>query len=207
MHEVFRQREAGQLRFDEPLTITATAAAEDLGTLRLWGAVGQRVPIARLLEQMITISDTTAAVVLANRVGWHRIDAGLSPLGLTHTRTLPPFRTTAGDMARLLQAIARGEAVSLEASAEMEALLLRQRIRNRIPAGLPDGIPVGNKTANLPDATHDVAIVYAPGGTYVLAVLSDRAWTPGPIVGVSEEVAAFYQVREVLASSEEPNHP
>ena len=79
--------------------VTPAAAAEDLGTLRLWGAIGQRVAIERLLEQMITLSDTTAAVVLAHRVGWHRIDAGLSPLGLTHTRTLPPFHTTAADMA------------------------------------------------------------------------------------------------------------
>jgi beta-lactamase class A len=192
MHEVFRQREHGLLDFGAALPITAAAAAWDLGTLRSWGAPGQRVAVEHLLEMMITISDNAAAVTLANRVGWRQIDAGLADLGLCATRTREPLRTTARDMAALLAAIARGEAVSPEASREMAALLLRQRIRDRIPAGVPREIPVGNKTANLPDATHDVAIVYAPAGPYVLAVLSDRPWTSAPIVELSRCIYAYY---------------
>ena len=192
MHEVFRQRQSGHLHFDEQLTITARRAAWDLGTLRSWGYIGQRVSIERLLERMIAFSDNAAAIMLAERVGWRRIDQGLEELGLHSTRTTLPLRTTARDMSVLLAAIAHGKAVSTEASAEMEELLLRQIIRDRIPAGVPEFVPVGNKTANLPDATHDVAIVYAPGGPYVLAILSDLPWTSAPIVAISRAVYAYY---------------
>jgi len=44
----------------------------------------------------------------------------------------------------------------------------------------------------LPNATHDVAIVYAPSGTYVLAVLSDLPWTSAPILAVSRAVYTYY---------------
>ena len=89
----------------------------------------------------------------------------------------------------------------------MEALLLRQQIRDRIPAGLPAGVPVGNKTGNLPNATHDVAIVSAPSGTYVLAVLSDRPWSSAPIVALSQEVYAYYEVGPSAIPGDEPPRP
>jgi beta-lactamase class A len=201
MHEVFRQRESGQLRFDEQLTTTARAATWDLGTLWRWGFIGQRVSIERLLETMITISDNASAIMLADRVGWRRVDQGLQELGMHATRTIPPPQTTARDMAVLLAAIARSQAVSVEASAEMKALLLRQTIGDRIPAGVPEGVLVGNKTGNLPNATHDVAIVYAPSGAYVLAVLSDLPWTPAPIVAISSAVYAYYDNNDGIFSS------
>jgi beta-lactamase class A len=94
-------------------------------------------------------------------------------------------------MATLMAAIARGQAVSSTASAEMEGLLLRQQIRDRIPAGVPADVAVGNKTGNQPDATHDVAIVYAPAGTYVVAVLSDLPWTSAPIVELARRIHAY----------------
>jgi beta-lactamase class A len=144
--------------------------------------------VAQLLEQMITISDNTSANLLGNRVGWHRIDDGLHELGLCATRTITPLHTTVGDMAALLTAIASGQAVSPAASAEMEDLLRCQQIRDRIPAGVPSDVPVGNKTGNQPNATRDVAIVYAPAGTYVLTVLSDLPWTSTPIVELSRRI-------------------
>ena len=204
MHEVFRQAAEGSLDFTQPLLITDEAATWDLGTLGTWAVPGQRITVERLLERMITISDNTAAVTLANRVGWHRIDPGLAEVGVCATLTRGPLRTTARDMAALLAAIGRGEAVSSEASAEMAALLLRQQIRDRIPAGTPVGVPVGNKTGNLPDATHDVAIVYAPTGPYVLAVLSDLPWTATPIVELSRRIYVYMQT---LGSEERgPEH-
>lgn len=190
MHEAFRQRELGLLDFGETLEVTEEAAAEDLGTLEQAGiAVGDLVPVSRLLELMVTWSDNTSAVLLHQRLGGRNVDAGLQELGLTstsvNTRDLP---TTAGDMAALLRAVAAGEAVSPQASAEMEALLLAQRVRDRIPAGVPRGVPVGNKTANWTDATHDVAIVYAPAGTYVLAILSGKPGDAATLVRISRLV-------------------
>ncbi len=200
MHEAYRQRALGRLSFRELLTVTERYAAWDLGTLRgLSIRVGDRVSVGRLVEVMITHSDNTSAVMLGERLGWRSIDQGIRTLGLytTSVNTPEPY-TTAADMAALLEAIARGLAVSPEASAEMEALLLRQQIRDRIPRGVPDGVAVGNKTGNWADATHDVAIVYAPWGTYVLAVLSDRPWVNGLIVELSRRVYQYYDASHAL---------
>ena len=59
-----------------------------------------------------------------------------------------------------------------------------------IPQLLPPPIAVGNKTGTWPSATHDVAFVDAPGGAYVIAVLSDRGWVWEPIARVSRAVYA-----------------
>jgi beta-lactamase class A len=203
MHEAFRQRALGRLSFREMLLVTQGYAAWDLGTLRAVGiSVGDWVSIGRLVEVMITHSDNTSAVMLGDRLGWRNIDQGIRGLGLSTTsvNTPQPY-TTAADMAALLEAIARGLAVSSQASAEMESLLLRQQIRDRIPQGVPAGVSVGNKTGNWTDATHDVAIVYAPWGTYVLAVLSDRPWTNAPIVELSRQVYQYYAGRAFHESS------
>jgi beta-lactamase class A len=200
MHEAFRQRATGRLSFGELLTVTERYAAWDLGTLRGLGfRVGDRVSVGCLVEIMITHSDNSSAVMLGERLGWRSIDQGIRTLGLysTSVNTPEPY-TSAADMAALLEAIARGRAVSPEASAEMEALLLRQQIRDRIPRGVPAGVAVGNKTGNWADATHDVAIIYAPWGTYVLAVLSDRPWVNGPIVELSRRVYQYYDIRRAL---------
>ncbi|MGH2585820.1 MAG: serine hydrolase [Dehalococcoidia bacterium] len=194
MYEAFRQRETGRLSFDRLLTVTAADAAEDLGTLDLFEiAVGDRLPVGELLSLMITASDNTASVMLRSMLGRQAIDQSVRDLGLRATSVesanLP---TTAADMTVLLEAMATGQAVSETASEEMAQLLLGQRVRDRIPAGLPPDVPVGNKTGNWSSATHDVAIVYAPTGTYLLSVLSDLPDDGGMIAGVSRQVYAYY---------------
>ncbi len=74
----------------------------------------------------------------------------------------------------------------------MEQLLRQQRVRDRIPAGLPADVAVGNKTGNWDTATHDVAIVYAPAGTYLLVVLSEYPHDGSVIAELSRQVYAYY---------------
>jgi beta-lactamase class A len=80
---------------------------------------------------------------------------------------------TAEDTALLMEAIARGEAVSVQASKEMTDLLAMEKVDDRIPAALPDGVPVAHKTGNWENATHDAGIVYGERSTYVFVLLSD----------------------------------
>jgi hypothetical protein len=124
---------------------------------------------------MITVSDNSSAYLLTQRVGGSRINEDASSLGLAQTWIHPDdLSTSAADMLKLLELIATGQAVDRESSAEMAHLLARQQIRSRIPALLPESTVVANKTGDWDDATHDVAIVYAPQGTFVLALLSDH---------------------------------
>jgi beta-lactamase class A len=72
--------------------------------------------------------------------------------------------TTAGDLARLLVALDRGEAASEASSAEIVRIPLAQELDDGIPAGLPAGVPVAHKTGEITGVAHDAAIVYPPGG-------------------------------------------
>jgi beta-lactamase class A len=66
--------------------------------------------------------------------------------------------------------IAKREAVSAKADAEMAAILKRQKFNDAIPAGLPEGTVVAHKTGNITKIHHDAAIVYGPR-PFVLVVL------------------------------------
>lgn len=190
LYEAQRQRSLGLLDLDDELTLSEEDVGEDLGTL---GAVpfeaGGGVTVRNALRAMITVSDNSSAVALLHHLGGGIVDGTLRRLGLSatsvNTTDLP---TTANDMALLMEAIATGRGVSADAREEMRALLLDQRTRFGIPQGVPSGVPIGNKTGTWEGATHDVAFVDAPGGAYVIAILSDRGWEWSPLARVSKAV-------------------
>lgn len=190
LYEVYRQVDDGRLRLEQPVVITEDAAAWDLGPLASLGwSAGTVITLQQALEAMITVSDNATAVLLADLVGWHQIDASLRELGLTTMRVNDPtLPVTAADLARLLARIACGQAVSAEASEAMVALLSRQRVRDRLPAQLPPDVVVAHKTGNWTTATHDAGIVFGTRSTYVIVVLSDLPWQSEPIATLSRIV-------------------
>ena len=74
-------------------------------------------------------------------------------------------------LATLMTKIARGETASAAASAEMIAILKRQRARDGIPVGVPADTAVAHKTGSITKIHHDAGIVYARR-PYVLVVLT-----------------------------------
>jgi beta-lactamase class A len=172
MYEVFKLRDLDLFRLNEEMTIGPDDAEMDLGSLP-W-PVGTRITIGTALDRMVTISDNSGAYMLAKKVGSPRINEDMFSMGLTHTHIRgDDLQTSAYDMARLLELIARGQALSRETSAEMVHLMARQQVRNRIPVKIPAEAVVANKTGNWEGAAHDVAIVYGPRSTFVIALLSD----------------------------------
>ena len=193
LYETQRKRSAGLLDFDLAVPVTARDVEEDLGTFDQLGiAVGDSLPVRNLVQAMVTHSDNTSAVLLLYLLGPAAVDRTLLALGLqatsVNTRDLP---TTAADMALLMEMIVRGVGVEPAWREEMLSLLSRQETRAGIPRLLPADVRVGNKTGTWPGATHDVAFVEAPAGTYVLAVLSDRSWEWDAIARISR---ALYDV-------------
>jgi len=163
------------LPLSEELVITDQARSYDLGTMEL--GVGETLSVAEAVERMITISDTTSAIMLSGRVGATRITRDLDALGMDTTHySLERMTTSALDMLTLLEAVARGKAVSPAASADMLHLLLRQRVNDRLPRLLPDEVRVAHKTGNLPGVVNDVGILYGPTTTVgVAALISDTS--------------------------------
>lgn len=190
LYEAERQRTAGLLDFDRAVQVTGADLAQDLGTAGSLGLdASGMLPVRAAVTAMVTRSDNTAAVLMLRLLGPATVDRTLAGLGLqdtsVNTRDLP---TTAADMARLMEAIIRGEGVDRAWREDMVGLLLRQETRHGIPRLLPPDVSTGNKTGTWPGATHDVAFVDAPGGLYVIAVLSDRGWDWDPIARVSRAV-------------------
>jgi beta-lactamase class A len=195
MLEAYHQRGASLLAFDERYVVSpyyqeSRLSAADLAPCSL-------VDVASALQAIIRVSDNVAANLLLDRVGAANVNAALRNLGLS-TSGIPAdgsLPTTAADMALLLEGIARRQAVGAQASEEMLALLASQSVNDRLPALLPAGTRVAHKTGNWSNATHDAGIVFSPGATYVIAVLSDFGFGEdgaGRIARLSRAVYEYY---------------
>jgi beta-lactamase class A len=173
MYEVLNQVQQGLIALDEVLTLTPYYEAYGLGPRAT--ALCQELTVFEALQAMMSISDNAAAVLLQDVVGAPNINASMESLGMTQTRLLTEdLPVTALDLALLLDAIVRSEAINPEASTLMVELLLSEEFDNGIASPLPPEAEVAHKTGNWVNATHDAAIVYGPGVTYLLVVLSDR---------------------------------
>ena len=66
-----------------------------------------------------------------------------------------------------------------------------QQKRNKIPAGVPSGIETGNKTGELDNVDNDAAIIWSPGATYILVIMSSD--TSGRISEIRKLSSMIYE--------------
>lgn len=192
--EVFKQAEEGRLDLGRVVTLEPRHAEYDLQTLELLDLqTGDALSVMDAVRAMIVVSDTSTAVLLQELVGAREADETLRGLGMEDTsfnnRDLP---ATAADMSTLLQAIAGATGVSPEARTRMLQLLLQEGYKDGIAAGVPEGTPVAHKTGSYADATHDVALVWGPGGPYTIAVMSDQPNNWPAVAAVSKAVWDYF---------------
>jgi beta-lactamase class A len=192
--EAYRQRDAGEIDFSELLTLDEEYVEYNFGTLEALGLEeGDQLTVADALKAMIIVSDTPTAVMVQDAVNPVRVEQTLRSLGINDMSVLTEeLPTTAHDMALLIEAVAAGRGVTDESRRQMLGLLLQERIRGGIPSGVPANSAVAHKTGNLANVTHDVALVWGPGGPYVIAVLSDRSWESEPLAVVSRAVWDYF---------------
>jgi beta-lactamase class A len=214
MLEVFHQMQEGRLDRSTAFELTDEVKVGGSGILRHLRP-GLRLRVTDLVTLMIALSDNTATNLLVARVGTANIDRRLAGYGLANTHIFrPTFRdgradifpelerefglgmTTPAEAIALLELIARGRAVSPEASAEMLDVLRRQQDDLMIPRLLPfdrEAIRVGHKTGTDEEKQPgeggvrghirtDAAIVEGPRATYVIAICTrrvrDTRWSP-----------------------------
>jgi beta-lactamase class A len=85
-------------------------------------------------------------------------------------------RTTAREIAHLLEQLERGQLASQASTAEMQRILRRQFYRSRLPRDLGGRAAIGHKTGDWPPLlANDVGILYpaGPGGPIVIAVFTN----------------------------------
>jgi beta-lactamase class A len=216
MIELFRQAASKSLSLDTPLTIRnefrsivdgstyALSAGADSDKL-VYAAIGKTMTLRQLCELMITVSSNFAANLLIERVGVDNVRATVTRMGAGGMEVLRGVEdqkafdkglnnsTTARALLVLFETLARGQAVSRKADAEMVAILKRQMFNDGIPAGLPAGTAVAHKTGNITRIHHDAGIVFAKR-PYVLVVLvrgiQDPKQSGALIASVSKAVHA-----------------
>ena len=180
MVEVFEQMAQGRVSLDQ--TVHLMASDRDWGWGDLCDApLGSAYKVSTLLWLMITQSDNTATNMLIRLVGRQSINETMRGLGLTHTRVadyirsdgdIRSLRSSAADMAHLLDAIARERLIDQWSSRQMMLILEGQTHNGLLPVPLPRDLKIAHKTGELHDTLNDVGIVEDDREPYIIAVMT-----------------------------------
>ena len=104
--------------------------------------------------------------------------------------------TSVKNTGKLLESIYREACMTNRVDVHMMDLLKDQQRRNKIPMGIPEGVVVANKTGELANIENDAAIVFSPGGDYILCImasgLGDTAKARAQIIELSDIVYTYF---------------
>lgn len=128
------------------------------------------------IDEMILHSTNHCATALMNLADWGyvhqfinsqfpstQLDNGVTADGEKHT--------TVRDEVTFMHRLHLGQLMNADNTDYLTGLFKRQIYRSGIPRGVP-GVTVANKVGFYNGYKHDVGIVYAPSGTYILGILS-----------------------------------
>jgi beta-lactamase class A len=196
MIEVYKQANEGKLSLNDSIEIKNSFRSivdgsefslnpDDDSDSLMYRQIGKKRTLYSLVYDMIIQSSNLATNIVIERVGAQQVTATLRSLGVMDMQVLRGVEddkafqkglnnsTTAYDQMLLMARLAKGEAVSAEASAAMVDILFDQRYREIIPSKLPDNVRVADKRGWIAGLEHDCAIVELPDGRrYVLILLS-----------------------------------
>ena len=166
----YRQSDRGEFSLDETITLEDRHYIDDPPESR--PSQPLEISARESIRRMVVFSDNASAHALRERLGTGVVAATPDRLGLDDTSVGWEFVTTPADIARFFDLLYRGEMVSARASEQMLAVLRAQELNDLIPASLPAGTEIAHKTGLVDKYLHDAGIVSAPGGDYVLVLLT-----------------------------------
>ncbi len=196
MIEVFKQAGQGSFALSDSILVknefksivdgsTYRMNIDRDGGDRLYEYLGKKVTIRDLVFDMITVSGNLATNILIDLVDAEKVTQTMRGLGAMDIQVLRGVEdmkaferglnntTTAYDLLRIYEAIARSEIVSENACQEMITILEEQQFRSRLPAKLPGDVRVAHKGGSISGVEHDAGLIFLPDGkAYVLVVLS-----------------------------------
>ena len=197
MLAVFDAVARGKASWDEQLTLRPADKVSGSGVLGTEFSDGVKLPLQDVVHLMIVLSDNTATNMILERFTADTVNAALDRLGIPATRSLRKVRgdgtelkspqgwsaagklpenqkygigvSTPRDMVAILEKLARGQAVSADASKEMIAILRRCQDDTGIRRRLRE-TTIANKTGALDHLRSEVALVYSKGGLIATAI-------------------------------------
>ncbi|HKD91692.1 MAG TPA: serine hydrolase [Terriglobales bacterium] len=205
MLETFAEVKQGKIKLDDPLPLLKFNQVEGSGILQFLHP-GLNTTVEDNVVLMIEMSDNTATNQLIDKVPLANVNARLAAMGLKNTYFYkkvfkpsegpqPPDqkkfglgKTTAREMAQLMESIERCDLGAPELCQRMIDILKHQTVQEMIPRFIQSGdtsvapASVANKTGSLDDVRNDVAIVYAKSGPIIISAFTwdnaDHRWTP-----------------------------
>jgi len=205
MLEAMYQVKEGRLSFDDVVELRKEDQVSGSGVLFLFHTPAT-VNVETAIVLMITQSDNTATNLVLAKIGRENVNRRLRGLGFTATTSIRPIsrpkegdqspelkpfgigRTTAREMAGILESIDRCDLGDQKLCARMLDIMQHQFWRNGIPHYLEDADTtevashIANKTGSLDHVRNDVGIVYTKDGPIVISAFTyenaDTSWTP-----------------------------
>lgn len=174
----FKKIEPTNTNLGERLTISDENYVGGSGITKLLDK-GLELTYKDLITLMLVVSDNTATNQVIDFIGWKSVKSYMKELGLSNT-TLKhkmmiktgkgPNLTTPLDMGSLLEKMYRKE---LPGSNEILKIMQEQLDRTRIPLYIPNDIKISYKNGSLPEALHEVGIVYSRN-PFIFCFFSDN---------------------------------
>jgi beta-lactamase class A len=181
LYELLRQVDAKRLTLDEPKPIPERLRVGGSGVLQQLSN-----PVLSLRDcavLMMMASDNTATNVVIDAVGMDAVNTQMRALG---TRALALRRrmmdtdaarrgdenvASPADLARVLQALDRGEGLSADAKATALDLMTRP-LESPLRAGIPAGVKVASKPGSLDGVQADAGVIHLDGRPFALVVMT-----------------------------------
>lgn len=195
---LFDQVEHGRLDLDARVPYPDTLNYKYVESTDVVGYMqpGDTLPVSELAFLMLSVSDNVASLWLQALVGGgSAVNEWLAAHGFHETRvnSRTPGReaartkygwgqTTPREIARALVMIRQGTVVSPTASEQMYRMLTNAYWKDEALSQIPPTVQVASKQGFVDRSRSEVLLVNAPGGDYVLAVITknqaDTSYTP-----------------------------
>lgn len=146
---------------------------------RTWSSAINGTTWDTCLSRMIINSDNACPEAYLASIGYSKFNEIVQSLGVSDKTAFQPYdmRTTAGDLALVLQKLYQGELMSEENKSKLLDLMSRQIYRQGIPTGIGAAGVVYDKVGFMDDLLHDAAIVHSDAGDYVLVIMTNgESW-------------------------------
>lgn len=198
---IFDEVAQGRATLDEPIDYLESDWQDGAGYLATELSPGDTMTVGQLVEIMIRHSDNVAKNMLMRRFdedglfAWIQAQGGQVELHDDGDGGL--IYTNAETLARMMRLLYTDQAFRNPAMRQQLLTYLQTTVyEDRAAAGVPDGVKVAHKIGNLPDVVNDIALVWAPHGPFILAVLSDGVTDEAGNDAISTLTAKSYQFLE-----------
>lgn len=196
-----RMLQAGELTLDQPVTAARTWPSDHDGEPfgfdgeevdSGWPTDERELPVAEILERMITVSSNEATNVIFDLTGAPAVAQVFADAGCISSamgRKYGDMRAyahagqvsfcSAGDLALLMAATVSGRLVGPQWTEYMTSLLARQQDAV-IGAVVPEGVPWGSKSGWVDGIRHDAAYIGQPGPSALALSICTQGFTDHP---------------------------